>query len=187
VPASYFVERVAAPQVTSINRRDGQRVIMVQGNVREGVAANQLIASMKPRLEQAIDPSVRWKFGGADEETQKAQTFFMTALAVALFMMSMILLWQFNSFWGVFCTLFAVVLSTVGVLLGIQINLFGTFDYISVLFAGTGVVALAGVIVGHNIVLVDTYYQIRESGAATATRRLCARPSSASARCCSQP
>jgi multidrug efflux pump len=138
VPASYFVERVAAPQVTSINRRDGQRVIMVQGNVREGVAANQLIASMKPRLEQAIDPSVRWKFGGADEETQKAQTFFMTALAVALFMMSMILLWQFNSFWGVFCTLFAVVLSTVGVLLGIQINLFGTFDYISVLFAGPG-------------------------------------------------
>src|SRR3712207_6318865 len=78
-------------------------------------------------------------------------------------MMSMILLWQFNSFWGVFCTLFAVVLSTMGVLLGIQINLFGTFEYISILFTGTGVVALAGVSVGHNIVLVDTYYQLRRN------------------------
>ena len=161
VPASYFVDRVAGPQVTTINRRDGQRLIVVQANAKEGVAANQLIAGMKPKLEKAIDSSVRWKFRGADEETAKAATFFMTALAVSLFMMSMILLWQFNSFWGVFCTLFAVVLSTVGVLLGIQINLFGTFDYISILFTGTGVVALAGVIVGHNIVLVDTYYQLR--------------------------
>jgi multidrug efflux pump len=164
VPAAYFVERTAAPQVTSINRRDGQRVIVVQGNVKEGVAANQLVAQLRPELQNAgIDPSVRWKFRGADEETQKAQTFFLTAISVALFMMAMILLWQFNSFWGVFCTLFAVVLSTVGVLLGIQVNLFGTFDYISILFTGTGVVALAGVIVGHNIVLVDTYYALRRN------------------------
>ncbi|HEX8570703.1 MAG TPA: efflux RND transporter permease subunit, partial [Caulobacteraceae bacterium] len=161
VPASYFVTRVAAPQVTTINRRDGQRLIVVQANAKEGAAANQVIAGMKPRLEQAIDPSVRWKFRGADEETAEAQTFFLTALAVSLFMMSMILLWQFNSFWGVFCTLWAVVLSTIGVLLGVQVNLFGTFNYISVLFMGTGVVALAGVIVGHNIVLVDTYYALR--------------------------
>jgi multidrug efflux pump len=165
VPASYFVKRTAAPQVTSINRRDGQRVIVVQGDTREGVAGNQLITELRPKLQAAgIDSSVRWKFRGADEETQKAQTFFLTAISVSLFMMAMILLWQFNSFWGVFCTLFAVVLSTVGVLLGVQVNVFGTFDYISVLFAGTGVVALAGVIVGHNIVLVDTYYQLRRNG-----------------------
>jgi multidrug efflux pump len=57
-----------------------------------------------------------------------------------------------------------VALSTVGVLLGIQVNLFHTFDYISVIMLGTGVVALAGVVVGHNIVLVDTFYQLRRQG-----------------------
>src|SRR6202000_3452010 len=70
----------------------------------------------------------------------------------------------FNSLYGVLVTLSAVVLSTVGVLLGIQINLAHTFDYISVIMLGTGVVALAGVVVGHNIVLVDTFYQLRRQG-----------------------
>jgi multidrug efflux pump len=83
---------------------------------------------------------------------------------VSLFLMFVILLWQFNSFYGVVVTLSAVVLSTIGVLLGIQVNLLHTFDYISVIMLGTGVVALAGVVVGHNIVLVDTFYQLRRQG-----------------------
>nr|QQZ51792.1 efflux RND transporter permease subunit [Phenylobacterium glaciei] len=114
--------------------------------------------------EGPIDSSVRWKFTGADEEGQKAAIFFATAMSASLFMMGIILLWQFNSFYGVLVTLSAVALSTVGVLLGVQINLLHTFDYISVIMLGTGIVALAGVVVGHNIVLVDTYYQLRRSG-----------------------
>jgi multidrug efflux pump len=78
--------------------------------------------------------------------------------------MSVILLWQFNSFYGVLVTLSAVALSTIGVLLGIEINVLHTFDYISVILVGTGVVSLAGVVVGHNIVLVDTFYQLRRQG-----------------------
>ncbi len=65
-------------------------------------------------------------------------------MSASLFLMGVILLWQFNSFYGVFVTLSAVLLSTVGVLLGIQVNLFHTFDYVSIIMAGTGVVALAG-------------------------------------------
>jgi multidrug efflux pump len=57
-----------------------------------------------------------------------------------------------------------VALSTIGVILGVQVNLLHTFDYISVVMVGTGVVALAGVVVGHNIVLVDTFYQLRRAG-----------------------
>jgi multidrug efflux pump len=75
-----------------------------------------------------------------------------------------ILLWQFNSFYGMVVTLSAVILSTVGVLLGIQVNLIHTFDYISYIMAGTGIVALMGVVVGHNIVLVDTFYQLKRAG-----------------------
>ncbi|MDO8801137.1 efflux RND transporter permease subunit [Phenylobacterium sp.] len=165
VPASYFVKRVPAQQVTSIQRRDSQRLVLIQANTPEGVAANQKIEQLKTWLEKApMGSSVRWKFTGADEEGQKAAIFFMTAMSASLFMMGIILLWQFNSFYGVLVTLSAVALSTVGVLLGVQVNLLHTFDYISVIMLGTGVVALAGVVVGHNIVLVDTYYQLRRSG-----------------------
>lgn len=165
VPLSYFVKSVPAQQVTSIQRRDSQRLVLVQANTLPGIAANQKIAELKPWLEKAgLDDSVRWKFTGADEEGQQAVVFFMTAIAASLFMMMIILLWQFNSFYGVVVTLSAVILSTVGVLLGVQVNLFHTFDYISVIMLGTGVVALAGVVVGHNIVLVDTFYQLRQQG-----------------------
>jgi multidrug efflux pump len=165
VPASYLIKQTPGQQVTSIQRRDGQRLVVIQANAAPDVAANVKIAEMKQWLEKApLDPSVRWKFTGADEEGAEAAVFFMTAMAAALFMMGIILLWQFNSFYGIFVTLSAVILSTVGVLLGVVVNLFGTFEYISVLMLGTGIVALAGVVVGHNIVLVDTFYQLRRQG-----------------------
>jgi multidrug efflux pump len=164
VPASYFVTRTPAPQVDSIKRRDSQRLALILANAKPGVAANLVIDELKPWLTKLpMDSTVHWKFRGGDEDTQDAGKFFLTAMAVSLFLMGMILLWQFNSLWGVFATLFAVILSTIGVVLGIQVNLLGTFDYISVIMCGTGVVALAGVIVGHNIVLVDTYYQLRRN------------------------
>ena len=164
VPASYFVKMSPAQQVTSIQRRDGQRLVVVQGNVK-GEAPNQKISELRPWLQHAsIDPSVRWKFRGADEENANAGVFFLVAMAVTLFLMATILLWQFNSFYGVFVTLSAVVLSTVGVLLGVDLNVAHTFDYISTIMMGTGIVALAGVVVGHNIVLVDTFYQLRRAG-----------------------
>lgn len=165
IPASYFVKQMPAQQVTTIQRRNGQRLVLIQANTVEGVAANQKIEQIKPWLEKApIDASVQWKFTGADEEGREAAVFFMTAMAVSLFLMGVILLWQFNSFYGVIVTLSAVALSTVGVLLGVVVNIAHTFDYISVIMLGTGVVALAGVVVGHNIVLVDTYYQLRRAG-----------------------
>ena len=166
VPASYFVKRAPAQQVTAIQRRDGQRLVIIQANtIGDQVPANQKIAELKPWLEKApISSSVEWKFSGADEEGAEAAKFFMTAMAATLFMMFVILLWQFNSFYGVVVTLSAVILSTIGVLLGVQINLLGTFEYISVIMMGTCIVALAGVVVDHNIVLVDTFYQLRRQG-----------------------
>jgi len=165
VPASYFVKRVPHQQVTQIQRREGQRMVLIQANAIKGVAANLKVGQIKDWVAKAgLDPEVHVKFTGADEEGQNAAKFFMTAMAVSLFLMAVILLWQFNSFYGVLVTLSAVALSTIGVLLGIQVNLFHTFDYISVIMLGTGVVSLAGVVVGHNIVLVDTYYQLRRQG-----------------------
>ena len=165
VPASYFVKRVAAQQVTVIHRRNSQRLVLLQANAGKGKAANLITADLKTWMKAApIARDVRWKFAGNDEDTADAGKFFAGAMTASLFMMGVILLWQFNSFYGVVVTLSAVLLSTVGVALGILVNLAHTFDYISIIMAGTGVVALAGVVVGHNIVLVDTFYRLKRSG-----------------------
>jgi multidrug efflux pump len=165
VPASYVVKRVPARQVTVVHRRNSQRLVLLQANASRGNAANFVIADMKTWMKAApIASDVQWKFAGNDEDQADASKFFFGAIFATLAMMGVILLWQFNSFYGVVVTLSAVVLSTVGVLLGIQMNLFHTFDYISYIMAGTGIVALMGVVVGHNIVLVDTFYQLKRAG-----------------------
>lgn len=165
VPASYFIKEKPSQQVTSIQRRDGQRLVLLQANTIDGVAANQKIAELRPWLEKApIESSVRWKFSGSDEEGAEAAQFFIFAMLATLCMMAVILLWQFNSFYGIVVTLSAVILSVFGVFLGVVVNVAHTFDYISVIMMGTGIIALAGVVVGHNIVLVDTFYQLRRQG-----------------------
>jgi multidrug efflux pump len=84
----------------------------------------------------------------------------MGAALAALFMMAVILLWQFNNFWQVALTLSAVILSTAGVLVGVNLLL----PYVSILMIGTGIVALAGVVVNNNIILIDTFNRLREDG-----------------------
>ncbi|MGB2073768.1 MAG: efflux RND transporter permease subunit, partial [Henriciella sp.] len=85
---------------------------------------------------------------------------FQVAALASLFLMGIILLWEFNNFYHVFLTLTAVVLSTAGVLIGIQLIL----PYISILMVGTGIVALAGIVVNNNIVLIDTYQRLLRDG-----------------------
>ncbi len=163
VPISNFVTRKASPRVDKISRRDGRRVLEVRANARKGYAANLLIAKIKAWLPDAGLPrNVTVTFRGADEKTAEAAGFFADAMGAALFMMAVILLMQFNSFWHVFLTLQAVVLSLTGVLIGIQLH--APLDYISVLMVGTGVVALAGIVVNNNIVLIDTYHHMRDLG-----------------------
>jgi multidrug efflux pump len=161
VPVSTFITRVPAPRIDKIDRQDGSRVITVRANVSAQGEAPAYIADIRDWLETAgIDPRVRVKFAGSDEDTADAVAFFSVASMAALFLMAVILLWQFNNIFHVLLTLSAVVLSTIGVLLGIQLAL----PYISVIMIGTGVVALAGIVVNNNIVLIDTYQRRQEQG-----------------------
>ena len=167
VPISNFVTREAHPRIDSINRRDGRRVLVVRANAMEGYAGNILVAELRTWIDQQveagiIDRSVDIDFLGADEENAEAGAFFAGAMLASLFMMAVILLWQFNNFWHVILTLQAVVLSVVGVLLGVLL----TFPYISILFLGTGIVTLAGIVVNNNIVLIDTFQRLRSLGMA---------------------
>ncbi|MCR9194296.1 MAG: efflux RND transporter permease subunit [Hyphomonas sp.] len=161
VPLSQFVTRVPAQKVTKIERRDGKRLILVRANaVVQGEGAAK-VAEIKDWLETAnLNPAVDVQFEGADEDAAEAAAFFQIAALSALFLMGIILLWEFNNFYHVVLTLSAVVLSTAGVLIGIQLIL----PYISTLMIGTGIVALAGIVVNNNIVLIDTYQRLKRDG-----------------------
>lgn len=168
VPLSNFVRRTPKPQVDRIVRRNGQRIIEVKanGNTRiDGyeVSQDQAIAQMKNWLDSgALGEDVTWVMRGADEDTAAAARFFQGAMAAAMFMIAMILLLEFNSFYHAALTLSAVILSVFGVLLGIALS----GQYISYIMTGTGIVALAGIVVNNNIVLIDTYQYLRRKGLA---------------------
>ena len=161
VPLAQFVERKPAQKVTKIERRDGKRIVLVRANaIVQGEGAAK-VAELKALIDAAnINPAVDVQFEGADEDAAEAEAFFQVAALSALFLMGIILLWEFNNFYHVLLTLSAVVLSTAGVLIGIQLVL----PYISILMIGTGVVALAGIVVNNNIVLIDTFQRLQRDG-----------------------
>ena len=165
VPISNFVTREAQPQVSSIERINGFRRIEVKANTAIDPATGQKynvdtkVGELTEWVEaQNFDSAVKIKFRGANEEQAESANFLGGALIGALFLMFIILLTQFNSFYHSVLTLSTVVLSTMGVLIGMMV----TGQTFSVIMTGTGIVALAGIVVNNSIVLIDTYQRLRE-------------------------
>ena len=161
VPIGNFVTRTPSPRVGQLNRVAGSRVITVSANVAEGVqSANVQQKVMADLNAMDLGPGITFKLKGEDEERAKAGAFLGKAFGTAMFLIFAILLAQFNKFTSVILVLTAVVLSTIGVLLGLMImgQSFG------VVMTGIGIIANAGVIVNNNIVLIDTYDRCREEG-----------------------
>ncbi len=154
VPVSNFVTRTPVPKVGNVVRVDGRRVLTVGADLKEGVLADTMVSELRGWLAGGpIDPDVLVNFRGEDADLQEAQAFLSKAFLVALFIMAIILVTQFNSFYQSFIILSAVLLSTTGVFLGLLVAdmPFG------VIMSGVGVITLAGVVVNNNIVLIDTY------------------------------
>jgi len=161
VPIGNFVKRVPAPRVGYINRVNAQRVMTVSANVADGVQTAVVQQEITDKLGHAdLGEGVTFQLKGEDEERAKAGAFLGKAFGTAIFLIFAILLAQFNRFISVGLVLTAVLLSTIGVLLGLLImgQAFG------VVMTGIGIIANAGVIVNNNIVLIDTYDRLRREG-----------------------
>ncbi|TBW36274.1 efflux RND transporter permease subunit [Siculibacillus lacustris] len=178
VPIANVMERKAAPRVGRLDRVDGERVLTVSANLREGVPAADVQAKVTAQMAGLdLGPGVRWKLKGEDEERRKASAFLSKAFGTALFLIFAVLLAQFGKFTSVALVLSAVVFSTIGVFLGLMANDMS----FSVVMSGIGIIALAGVVVNNNIVLIDTYDRLIHEGwekrdAALETCRERARP-----------
>ncbi|MCM2678647.1 efflux RND transporter permease subunit [Echinimonas agarilytica] len=161
VPITNFVERSAEKKLDSIRRVDSKRVVTVSADLVPGALLNLVLPEMEAKFpELGIDPRVTIEVKGQNEEEDESQAFLGNAFMVALFVMAIILVTQFNSFYQAFLILSAVVFSTVGVLLGLLIfqKPFG------IVMSGIGVIALAGIVVNNNIVLIDTFNVLRRKG-----------------------
>jgi multidrug efflux pump len=161
VPISNFVTLKPAPQVNSIERVDGHRVYHVRANVKDGVNANAEISLIRSWIEKQPFPrDVHVAFKGGSEQQEESGRFLVEAAFLALFLIAIVLLTMFNSFYHAGLILVAVVLAMIGALLGMVVMR----QPFSIIMSGTGMLALAGIVVNHNIVLIDTFHRLRDSG-----------------------
>ena len=173
VPLSNFISRKPVTKLAEINRIDQKRYFDIKAGVQanlkrtilsdEGVEneifinANERITYLTGYLEEnPLPPGISWEWTGDQADQAESQAFLSSAFAAALVLMFIILLAQFNSFYNSFVVLIAVVLSTVGVLIGMLVMQ----QPFSIIMTGTGIVALAGIVVNNNIVLIDTYQEL---------------------------
>jgi len=162
VPISNFVTVNAAPKTGVIQRVGGKRVITVEADVATGkLVDTELKTLQETLLKQATDPEIGVEFKGEAEEQKETMTFLMLAFVSAIFLMTLILVTQFNSLYQAMLILTAIIFSTSGVLIGLMI----TGQTFGIVMVGIGIIALAGIVVNNNIVLIDTYNGFRRQGA----------------------
>ncbi|WP_439142413.1 efflux RND transporter permease subunit [Planktotalea sp.] len=172
IPLSNFTTRKPVQKLAEINRIDQKRYFDVKAAVESDltksvvgedgeakdvpITPNERITALTEWLEAEPFPAgVDWEWTGDQEDEAESQRFLSTAFAGALGLMFIILLAQFNSFYNSVLVLLAVILSTTGVLIGMLVM----DQAFSIIMTGTGIVALAGIVVNNNIVLIDTYQE----------------------------
>ncbi|SDF42349.1 multidrug efflux pump [Limimonas halophila] len=158
IPITNFIELQPAPKTGTIERVDAERVIEIGTDVAQGRLVDTQVKRLQAALADAeLPPGVEVAFKGENEDIQETMNFLVMAFAVAVFLMFILLVTQFNSIYQALLVMSAIVLSTGGVLIGLLIR----GEPFGVVMAGIGVIALAGIVVNNNIVLIDTYNDLR--------------------------
>lgn len=159
VPLSNFAEMIPARGVDRFTRFNGMPIETIRADVIEGVYADAMVEKISQWInEQDFNPAVQMRFRGANEEQEKSAAFVQVAFLLSLALMFILLVTQFNSFYQSTLILLAVIMSTAGVLLGLLV----LSNPFSSILSGVGIVALAGIVVNNNIVLIDTFNHVRK-------------------------
>ena len=152
VPISVVADFKYSSTYGAITRKDRNRLITINSNVHEGYNANEINTELKKIMaDYSMPAGNKYKFTGEQEEQDESMAFLSKALLIALALIMIILVYQFNSFVKPAIIMFSVVMSTIGVFGGLA-----TFkmDFV-VIMTGVGIVSLAGVVVNNAIVLID--------------------------------
>jgi len=158
VPISSVAEAEKSSTFSAVKRRDLDRVVTISSNVLTGYNANEIVAKIKElKKEYEFSKGNKVMFTGQQEEQAEELSFLSTALALALFMIIIIITAQFNSISTPFIIGFAVLFSLIGVLFGLQIF---QMDFV-IIMTMIGIISLAGIVVNNAIVLIDYTNLIR--------------------------
>jgi CzcA family heavy metal efflux pump len=161
IPLTSLAEISLGSGIGSIMRLDQKRVVTISGDV-SGRLANDVIKDIDARLQKNINwpRGYVYRFSGEQEEQAKAQAFLSKAFFACIAIILLILMTQFNSFVTPFIIITSVVLSLVGVFIGLLV----TGTAFGIIMTGIGVISLAGVVVNNAIVLIDYYNQLLVKG-----------------------
>jgi multidrug efflux pump len=152
VPISAVANYDYSTTYGSINRLDMDKVITLWSNVIEGYNVADINKQISKRMETYTMPEgYQYRFTGEQQEQEESSEFLMRALLIALALIMMIMVTQFNSFAKPFIIMASVLFSTIGVFWGLA-----TFkiDFV-IIMTGIGIISLAGVVVNNAIVLID--------------------------------
>jgi CzcA family heavy metal efflux pump len=161
VPLSAVASYELAGGSGSIRHIDQDLVVTIEGQIAEGYNENAVREKVIAWIDETEHPpGFDVRLGGANDEQQAAQAFLTRAFAIAIFLIAIVLVTQFNRFDLPLIIMASVVLSLVGVLWGLIL----TGTPFGVIMTGLGVISLAGVVVNNAIVLLDYVEQLRERG-----------------------
>ena len=159
VPVSSFVKVIPKENRQTVNRKNGEYFQEIGAGTDDEKEVSKKVAELDDWLQsQDLGEGITYKFSGMAEETEEVNRFMVVAGITAVFMMLLMLITQFNSFYQSFIILSSVTISFVGVLLGLLI----TGKSFSTTMTGISIVTLAGIVVNNNIVLIDTFNKLKE-------------------------
>jgi len=135
-----------------IKRKNNERVITLSSDVKEGYNPNEVVAKLQKVMEQYKSTgNASVKFAGQEEEQQETMAFLGRAMLIAVALMMLVLLGLFNSLGKTVIILSEILLSVIGVLIGVA-----TFKMdMSIVMTGVGIIALGGIVVRNGILLVE--------------------------------
>ncbi len=163
VPIRSVVERPEEiSSYSAVIRKDQLPLVTVNSNVTEGYNANEVVEKLKEKLatfekEGGIAPNISYKFTGQQEDQAKEMAFLSSALLIAVFLITLIIVAQFNSYSAPAVIMLTVLLSLIGVLLGLVISR----QNFVIMMTMIGIISLAGVVVNNAIVLIDFTNMLR--------------------------
>ncbi len=148
---------------TAVVRKDQVPLVTITSNVTEGFNANEVVEKLKEHMvkyekEKGLNDGVSYKFTGQQDEQEKEMAFLSNALLIAVFLILLIIVAQFNSYSAPAVIMLTVLLSLIGVLLGLVISR----QNFVVIMTMIGIISLAGVVVNNAIVLIDYTNMLRK-------------------------
>ncbi len=152
VPIASVARAELSSTYGSIRRKDLKRVITLSSNVKGGYNATTVNHHIQIALEDfKMPPGYTYKFGGEQEKQAEEMAFLSQALLIAVFLIFLIIVAQFNKITAPVIIMTSVLFSTIGVFFGLVIF---QMDFV-IMMTMVGIISLAGIVVNNAIVLID--------------------------------